>query len=303
MTLIIIALGENSAGATLSRYLERGLTHRDTANGPFQIGQHSLASQTYLTCQLSRKDLSGHGPIYYLASALTEYIVDEYEMELIQRLISQEFETMLPEERSAILLEAEAILQGRSHSSLTTSARLQSKSDIMNALMDYLSAEDLLILEGFVHFRLGKYKRYLRHLVHMAAESIRRERAHREFTMLLRCFVEMQEPHIEVAHVIVRPNGLYRVLDSTYSLVDNEYLEGLPASFVKHELDLEDLLISALLAIAPSNIILHFPPNWLTTDAIQSIFAGRVQFCPGCTHCEGSYKAIEAIKANQSERS
>ena len=236
---------------------------------------------------------------YHLASVLTEYIIDQYETKLIHRLITQEFETMAEEERAAVYIEVVAILQGTSSLSLAKTARLQLRSDVLSALTEYLALEELLIVEGFVHFRLGKYKQSLRHLVRMAAESIRRQRAHQEFITLLRCFVELQEPLIQVAHVIVRPNGLYRVLDSKKSLIDNEYLEGLPASLVNHDLDIEDLLISALLTIAPRDIILHFPEDWPTTDAIQTIFLDKIQFCPGCNHCHDSLKAINAIRVNK----
>lgn len=234
---------------------------------------------------------------YHLASVLTEYIIDQYEAGLINRLITQEFETMGKEERAIVHQEVVAILQGTSSLNLAKTARLQLNSDILSALIEYLIAEELLIVEGFVHFRLGKYRQSLRHVVRMAAESVRRQRAHQEFTTLLRCFVELQEPLAQIVHVIVRPNGLYRVLDDAKSLIDNEYLEGLPASVVNHDLDIEDLLISALLTIAPRQIILHFPEDWPTTNAIQTIFLDKIQFCPGCPHCDESLKAINAIKA------
>jgi hypothetical protein len=62
-------------------------------------------------------------------------------------------------------------------------------------------------------------------------------------------------------------------------------------------------LISALLIIAPFHILLHYPREWPVTDAVETIFAQRVEYCPGCRYCEESRKAIAAILANRAKKS
>lgn len=298
MLLNTITLKASTAAGLLYLCLEHDLSHLGEDDAP-RISQHSGIGHTYVGYHLSGPEQTRNVQIYYLASSLTDFIVQHYEPSLLIKWIRSSYPTASREERLAILHETQAILQGTSRSKLAGEARLQSKAHIMYALLDYLNAEHLLILDGFVCFRLWEYRYYLHHIIRMAVESMRRERAHREFISLLRSFIELQEPRTEVAHVIVRPNGLYRILDRDYSLIDTEYLEGFAVNLTQHDLDLEDLLISALLTIAPFHIILHFPPEWSVTKAIQGIFGDRAEYCPGCRLCEKSRKAIAKIIAHR----
>ncbi|RYD06895.1 hypothetical protein N752_01845 [Desulforamulus aquiferis] len=56
-----------------------------------------------------------------------------------------------------------------------------------------------------------------------------------------------------------------------------------------NEINYEDLLISALITIAPNKIVFHTnlqdQPE-TTMETIKSVFAGRVSECSGCTLCK-----------------
>jgi putative sporulation protein YtxC len=199
--LITIAVKHKVSGDLLCRCLEDDLMELHPEDAP-QIHQYSYAQQSYVVCELAKTDPARNVQIYYLASALTDFIVNHYEPDLLIGLINRDHPSSTKDVRLGILDETQAILQGSSRSKLAEEARLQSKANIMYTLLDYLNAEHLLILDGFVLFRLWEYRDYLHHLTRMAAESIRRERAHREFISLLKSFVELQEPRMEVAHVI-----------------------------------------------------------------------------------------------------
>ena len=300
--MLTIILESNKAKELFYRHLEDDLSQLHQEDVP-RVHLCNGLDQTCVVCELSPTDSSRDVQIYYLASSLTDFIVNHYEPDLLIKLINRDHPSSTGKARLAILSETQAILRGSSESRLADEACLQSKAKIMYALLDYLNAEPLLILHGFVRFRLWEYRDYLRHLTRMAAESIRRERAHREFIALLKSFVKLQEPRMEIAHVIVRPNGLYRILDRDYSPIETEYLQGFAASLAQHELDMEDLLISALLTLSPLRIILHFPRQWLTTNAIHDIYSERAQYCPGCRQCEKSHKAIAKVIANRTRNS
>ena len=300
--MITIAVHCPNIGKQLWQRLQEDLAHLRPEETP-QLSRRTLGDQTFIACRFADADPARDVQIYYVASSLTDFIVSHYEPDVLKRLIKKDQPSASKDELEAIMEETNDILQGSSPSKLAKEARLQSKADIMYTLLDYLNMEELLILDGFVRFRLWKYRRYLRHLTRIAADSIRRKRAHREFIALLKSFVELQEPRIDIVHVIVRPNGLYRILDRNFSLIETEYLEGYAASLIEHELDVEDLLISALLIIAPFHILLHFPREWPVTDAVETIFTERIEYCPGCRHCEESRKAIAAILANRAEKS
>ena len=299
--MITIVLKNDMLTNTLHQSLKDTLDQLHPEDAP-QICKHNCAGRGLIVCHLSENDSCRSVQIYYIASSLTDFIVTHYEPALLIRLIDKDHSSQTKEEQIAILAETLSILQGNSPLKLANEARLQSKASIMYALLDYLNGEDLLILDGFVCFRLWEYRHYLYHIARMAAESVRRERSYREFITLLRSFVELQEPRVDVVHVIIRPNGHYRVLNRNYDIVENEYLEGFAGNLAQHDLDLEDLLISALLAIAPFRIILHFPREWSPTDAIQSIFRDRANYCLGCHQCEKSRKAIAKVVADRARR-
>ena len=300
--MITIAVHCPNIGKQLWQRLQEDLAHLKPEETPY-IGYWTSKGQTAVTCRFADADPARNVQIYYVASSLTDFIVSHYELDILKRLIKRDHPSASKEELEAILDEANCILGGRSFSQLSSEARLRSKADIMYTLLDYMSTEELLIIDGFVRFRLWKYQRYLRRVPRLAADSIRRKRAHREFIALLKSFVELQEPRRDIVHIVVRPNGLYRILDRDFSLVETEYLEGYAANLIEHELDVEDLLISALLTIAPFHIVLHFPREWPVTDAVETIFADRLEYCPGCRHCEASRKAIATILANRAKKS
>ena len=66
------------------------------------------------------------------------------------------------------------------------------------------------------------------------------------------------------------------------------------------EINYEDLLISALITIAPKTVMLHFASAAgkanTVVETIKSVFAGRVTVCRGCKLC------MHEIKAPETER-
>ncbi|HHV94408.1 MAG TPA: hypothetical protein GXX47_07755 [Firmicutes bacterium] len=300
--MITIAVQCPDTGKELWHRLQEDLAHLDPEDAP-QIRCSVADRQTIITCRFADAEPARNVQIYYIASSLTDLIVSHYEQGILRRLIRKDHASAPRDELEAILKETLEMLAGRSPAKSADNIRLQTKADIMYTLLDYLSAEKLLILEGFVRFRLWKYRNNLRRLIGTAAESVRRKRAHREFVALLKNFVELQPPQTDIVHVIVRPNGLYQILNRDFSAIETEYLQGHMAGLIEHELDVEDLLISALLNIAPLRIRLHFPRKWPVTDAVETIFAGRAAYCTGCRYCEESRKAIATILANRAKKS
>jgi len=70
--------------------------------------------------------------------------------------------------------------------------------------------------------------------------------------------------------------------------IKNDYMEGFVVELVDNEINYEDLLISALITIAPKNIVLHYQGDCgksATIDTIKGVFTGRVLECAGCSLC------------------
>jgi hypothetical protein len=86
----------------------------------------------------------------------------------------------------------------------------------------------------------------------------------------------------------MKPNGSFLLYDGQHRAVNSSYLEGFIVDLIESEINYEDLLISALITIAPREIIFHTgktegPQN--TLETIKNIFSDRVTLCRGCELC------------------
>ena len=71
--------------------------------------------------------------------------------------------------------------------------------------------------------------------------------------------------------------------------VKSEYLDGFIVNMVDNEINYEDLLISALITIAPKQVTLHYKSregHSVTLDTIKNVFEGKVNECMGCILCQ-----------------
>ncbi|HBS58116.1 MAG TPA: putative sporulation protein YtxC, partial [Firmicutes bacterium] len=138
-----------------------------------------------------------------------------------------------------------------------------------------------------------EYRLELLDAVDKAVDDFMMDREYKEFIRLLRYFVDVQEPRIEEVHVIVQANGLFRILDSSGKTINNQYLEGFVVENAEIDLNYGDLLISALITIAPQSVTLHGPNIKQASEVIEtihSVFDGRVCICDGCELCNADTK-------------
>jgi hypothetical protein len=61
---------------------------------------------------------------------------------------------------------------------------------------------------------------------------------------------------------------------------------------VDNDVNYDDLLISALITIAPARIVLHFQDERNVIGTIQDVFIERVALCQGCSLCKPGAKPL-----------
>lgn len=300
-----ISIGTATDAMIIVHYLYEGLSRLLEEGVKVTIERQKRGPLTFIVCTM--EDPAPGLPAtprdiycYYIASGLTDFILNHYEMKMVKQIVSRQYKAWNEAEQRAIIDQVISTLQDESANSRQEGeARLSRKASIMYTLLDYFSLHDHLILEGFMRFRLKGQHRHLQHLVHQAADTARMEKEYREFIGLLKYFVGLQEPRTQVVHVIIRSGGIFRLLDNNLAVIDNEYLEGFVANMVQHNIDYEDLLISALITIAPHHIVLHFGREWAITRTIKHIFEDRVEICSGCKLCEQTLKAYEQARRSR----
>lgn len=161
------------------------------------------------------------------------------------------------------------------------------KQLIENALLEYLNGKRYLNVEGFLRFRANDYLMELEDFVDRTAEEFITVREYESFLELLRLFVEMQEQKAAHIHVITKANGEHILLDEAgYEIVSRE-AEDFIAELDIGEEKYDDMLLSALIILAPGAMTLHnvsaISPQLRRT--LEKIFAGRVRLCEECAFC------------------
>lgn len=160
--------------------------------------------------------------------------------------------------------------------------RNRRKSRVWAKLAEYLEVENEIVLEGFITFRLKDYLEDLFDTVEKTAEDYLTEREYQEFLKLLRHFMGRQKGAAQEVNV-VRKGLAYSVLDQKMEPVGGEvgrFLKNPPGGF---ELGADDLVVSAVVTLAPDRMVWHGPhDNSPCFDLLQDLLGERMCTCPGC---------------------
>ncbi|MEW6661985.1 MAG: putative sporulation protein YtxC [Bacillota bacterium] len=226
-----------------------------------------------------------------VAETLADIIVNKWEASMIENVIENNFYYFTANEREKIGARAQEIMRGQDkerngQSSCVPVVTRQNK--IGQLLTDYLHEQKYLNIEGFINFRLPDYWQSLEEAVELAVDDYMMEKEHDEFVRLLKYFVDMQEPRVSIVNVILKASGFFQLFDNEDNVIDNKYKDGFIVDMVQSEINSEDLLISALITIAPKRINLHVPEPIKVRDimaTLQSVFGERLKVCAGCTCC------------------
>ena len=254
-----------------------------------EMDEEVRGNLTFLGFSVAEAPTDGQNPRLILrqmiADAITDVIVDTWEQRLLRKIVRSSYYYFNLEEQDTILRHA-----GRSLNNLVEGGAqlITRKRGILERVLEYLDAENEMVLEGFVTFRLKEYVEELEDAIDRAVDDFLMEKEYTEFIRLLKFFVDAQEPRVDEVHVVVLPGGAFKLLDGNGQTVHNEYLEEFVVEMVDSEVNYEDLLISSLITIAPSHVTLHMSENVGRDEAVEtvrSVFDGRVTICRGCDTC------------------
>ncbi|HHX51648.1 MAG TPA: hypothetical protein GX711_09435 [Clostridia bacterium] len=252
----------------------------------FNFCENNIGGYTFWVCSLyplvpekSDKDIL-YGLDSIVARVISQLINDKYTIKFLEKLIANHYYYFKAMERTQILQKTLSIMKKVDDQSRLT--RLQQE------ICEYLETNGDLIIDGFVNFRLNEYLNDLEEIVDQAVDVYLAEKEYNEFIRLLKYFVEIQDPRVDRVHVLLGPTGYFQLYDEDENIVNNDYLQSFVVDLADTDINYEDLLISALITIAPQKIILHIPEVGQvhnTLDTLQNVFANRISFCQGCKRC------------------
>ncbi|TCO73669.1 putative sporulation protein YtxC [Marinisporobacter balticus] len=226
---------------------------------------------------------------YYMANVFSDIIMYDMEEKIAYKILSTDYYYFGLQERKSILSHFKKIQKNEGcqyEEDATCVARRKQK--ILGQIIDYLEDDNRIHLEGFVRFRLKNYIEELENNIERAIEDFLMEKEYNEFIRLLRYFVDIQDAKIDTVNVLMSQDGKYHLYDDRNSMINNEYIEDLASEMVEKDISYEDLLISALITLAPKKIIMHFSTKIKKKEIIETIknvFSERVCICSGCDLC------------------
>lgn len=258
------------------------------------VDEINKGSYTFLGCSLAEGELSFYnyekiksGLKNFVAKILADIIILHEEKKIIRKLVDCNYYYFSEGERDLLYENTVQILN--SNTVLIPDFNFSSRYlEVQSILQEYLESNHELVLEGFIHFRLKQYRSKLSQLVDKVVDDFVLELEYKEFIRVLRYFVDVQEPRIDEVHVVISGPSSFHVLDKCGKPVNNPYVENIILQKAE-EINYDDLLVSALISIAPHHIILHNSTKSSIKDlygTIRSIFEDRVALCEaGCPFC------------------
>ncbi|AHF05761.1 putative sporulation protein YtxC [Desulfitobacterium metallireducens] len=223
---------------------------------------------------------------YYLANALAETILYQWEKDYVRYLLKKKYKLKREEVEQVLakVLEylSKTLLEQKSYA-------VNRKTTLVNQIMICLDNQPLFDIEGFLRFRAEDYKEQVQKAVSHVVDEYILEREYIEFIELLKHFVDSQVPRMHTLHVGITSSGKFHLYNEEGKTVTNEYIEDLSFGSSVNEYSYEDMLVSALIAVAPRQIVLHIRYEGFkdTLNTIVQVFEGRVSYCnDGCFICD-----------------
>ncbi|SFH35174.1 putative sporulation protein YtxC [Desulfotomaculum arcticum] len=276
-----ISIGTASQQDLVKQELSRGLKSLQHEGLSVNLQEDQTNGFTFLDCCVS-----GHTePIisHRVAGVITNLIVNNWQDILLKDIIRENYYYFDEDEKGAIYDYAQKKIN------LNDKIKERYRLVILHKLTEYLSANNNLVIDGFIRFRLKDYIDQLYDVADQAVDDFLMEREYKEFIELLRYFVEIQEPKADLVNVVLQNDGVFKLYDEKNQPINSDYLRDFMIDLVENEINYEDLLISALITIAPREVKFHSGTGEMPSsivNTIKSVFVGRVSKCSGCSICK-----------------
>lgn len=220
-----------------------------------------------------------------LAPLMTQFIIEDLKAYLLLDLLRSHYFYFGRKEREEILAIA-----CRSLESINFNRRRKFHRGLMGKDIRLYLAQphDHINIEGFYCFRLHDWRRELQRVIDEAVESYLAEKEHREFVRLLKYFLSLQQPRMDLLHLFLDQKRCIRITDQRFKKIDSYDWEEFDMTGFDGESDYEDVLVSMLVSIAPRRIMLHqgvvsrYPK---AVETLRSIFEKRLIYCDNCSYC------------------
>lgn len=221
----------------------------------------------------------------YISTVITNAITVFFEDKLIQDLIDLNYFYFSTSDKKVIFEEYNLLKNNK----LKNKATSLFFDLIFPRVKEYVSSNQVLLLTGFVNFRLKDYISALEDLVAEAVNQYVIDKEYLKFVDLLRGYVNSKIPQNLVLNLIyVNSEGI--LVTNSGEFVE---LEDFGSSYFSDiSFSKNDYILNTLVGIIPSKIMVHLiSPKDQFIKTIELIFEDKVEICTGCELCN-AYKLL-----------
>jgi len=290
-----LCIGVNKADEDILQYINNELRNLSSRNVGYEVKKVGSGDSASIICSIDEEtssDVKAMVPFEmlknYVSNGLADYIIKKYEYKMLERIINTNYCYFNSAEKKEIMANALKIINNNENSFVNSLFQIRRRNIIISKLLEYFDSTDVIILDGFVNFRLKEYKKGLEEIVDKAVDDFLMEREYKEFIRLLKYFVEIQEPKFNAIHIIVSADDKYMLFDDEKREITNECIADFISEIAEDELNYDDLLVSSLITLAPRKIVIHNPAEFRNKElleTIKNVFCGKVIICNGCDIC------------------
>lgn len=231
---------------------------------------------------------------HQIAEVLAEHIVNDWESRLIWKAIFRNCRHLSGDDSIIIFKKSSDFLKKCHYNeSINLLMNFGRKTRIVHKLIEHIENNSILVVEGFINFCLQDYLSEIKFAVELAVEELKNEKEYNEFVKLLRYFVDTQVPKVFEVNLMMGKNGVFHLWDSDGQKIEEKYIHYYLEDMLLNEVNLDDVLISILITIAPRKIIIHNMGTILSSEPVKmitNVFQEKIVLCNGCEHCRQYHK-------------
>ncbi len=225
---------------------------------------------------------------HQISEFLAEHIVKDWEKRLAWREITKKGRHIHSADQVTVLDKTLNFLKRcNSNESLNLLMNYGRKNKMAHRILDYIYNNDILVLEGFINFCMRDYLTDIKFAVDLACEELRNEKEYNEFVKLLRYFVDSQPPLVMEVNILMA-HGRFSLWDGNGVRIEENHINYYIEDITCGEINLDDVLVSILITVAPLRIVLHNTFDYQGSESvkmIKSVFNERIRECNGCDRC------------------
>nr|WP_243239454.1 putative sporulation protein YtxC [Sulfobacillus harzensis] len=214
-----------------------------------------------------------------MARALAQYLLIYHERDWLDELLARRYHSFDPDEHRQIVKDVLSLLHSDREQDV---GRLDLAATL---IFSYLESSSTVVVEGIRTFLLPDIRVEFEEAIDHAVDIFLMEQEYQEFVRLLRQLVQVAGHSKEWIHVRFRDNRFF-FEDGSGTRIGEDLVTDMLEGVDHEEGALDDVLISALVTLAPARITIHRGQLHAEgRETLKQVFEGNVLFCHGCARC------------------